>query len=270
MNENGGLSGREPAGQWLVSLESISAISHVVSSICLTVVAIGFAISFLYNWGFFFALGITPDTVPASIQDYVNSWMTWLPATILVGFCFCAMELFEYRKKGSKGNHDPTSTSNDEQSRTKKSRRTFAFVAMAGIFLILMGLLFKGTTGLMYFGMGATLSWTVYVLWSKIGSRSKRRSWVLLRNLIISIPPLALAAFLYGFSQAESERYGQNGVYLIYMKNKGEESTKPLEVEIVRTPEKWMLIRSKCRQVAWIPLDRIDRFDLKKRRLLSL
>ena len=265
MNENTAISGREPISQWLVSSEAIGAISRVVSSMSLIVVTVGFAVSLFYNWGFFFALGMAPDTAPASIQDYVATWMTWFPGTISVSFCFLVLELFESRKSRDSDKKETPDRLCGKHERTTKDHRILRIVSIAGICVLLLSLFLGGATSQICLWTGATLMWMAYVLWCRNGSGSKSRAWILGSNLIILIPPFALAAFLYGFSQAHPGSYGQNAIFLVY--KKGEE--KPLEVEIVRTLENWMLIRSKTGQLGWIPVNSIDRFDLKKRRFLS-
>ena len=59
-------------------LRNIGALVGVIASLSVIV-------SFIYDWGFFWALGISFSQAPTTITDHVQSWIIWLPRVIVIG-----------------------------------------------------------------------------------------------------------------------------------------------------------------------------------------
>ena len=81
----------------VLTIERIGAIVAVVASLSLL-------LSFVYDWGFLSALGISFEDAPTSLSDHISSWMVWLQVLLPAGFLMFTFTLFvkrlEYRKDG--------------------------------------------------------------------------------------------------------------------------------------------------------------------------
>jgi hypothetical protein len=53
-----------------------------ISSIIGIVVSLSFSVSIIYDWGFYSSLGLTFDTVAASLSDHFRSTLIWQPTLI--------------------------------------------------------------------------------------------------------------------------------------------------------------------------------------------
>ena len=76
-----------------ISIFEIEKISTVVG----LTGAIALAVSIIYDWSYFFYLGLSYKEIPASLADHVRDTIVWLPKVTLSAFGVFIIELFNRR-----------------------------------------------------------------------------------------------------------------------------------------------------------------------------
>lgn len=259
--------GKHPSSdEEAVRLEDVWKISRTISSFSVTVAAVGFAVSFFYNWGFLSALGSSFDTAPMSITDFAISWAAWLPGCTVMGFFLFVLEFWSSRKKGlgtNAGQNKPDMTQEFEKKSSRITRVFCLFIITTGLFFVVLYLIDIHRPSLLL-ALGFSCFWFAIAIWVFSFPRQKDRYRKVARDLITFIPIVAFFAFSFGCSKVNSTYFGQHDIYKIYFKNEKAATSQSMEVQVIRTFEKWMVILNEDRKVGWIRLDRVERFDLEK------
>ena len=71
-------------------LEKLPTLISIFSALVLT-------FSIVYDYGFFYILGVNFSEMPTTLSDHVRSSLTWIPNTMAMIFCVYVLELFNRR-----------------------------------------------------------------------------------------------------------------------------------------------------------------------------
>ncbi len=247
--------------------DMLRATALTISALSFAAIPVAFAISFIYNWGFFSAFRISMGATPMTLADHLNTWPLWLPETILVGFLICALMFFSSRKRYRSPAGSPPAPENVERN-TRRMGLIFAAFSTMGVALVLLSAWGSELQPPLTAGIGLCICWAAYTVWILSYPDAKTRYSAPARNFIYWAPMVAISMFFWGWSEADSVYFGQPDVYVVHMGAKQTQSPpEPLTVEVIRTFEKWMLVYGEGGKIVWLRIDNLYRFDLKENRL---
>ena len=239
------------------SFERIGALAAAIAPISIIV-------SFVYDWGFFFALGVSFAEAPTTITDHVRSWLVWLPwlapaTIILFGIEFLTRRI----ERGMTEDEIVESSSNP--SRTRKLRNSPGrFISYLGPVMIICWLLFGDLFSDGFFA-GLAICWFMFaasVLYHPTVKHLYPRS---LSLCFFYIPAIAVFVFYWGYSSAHTKTAYTPVSYKIYTAT-ASDSTKPSHIKLLRSFENWLLIRDNNKRITWIRLGDISRMELVENR----
>ena len=235
-----------------VAIERIGKSTAVIASFSVV-------ISVFYDWGFFFALDISFAEAPTTISDHVRSWLVWLPKIGILVLVFLAIELLIRRlEKGMTEEELIESSSNPTW--TKKFRRSHLIAFdVVGILVIIFWLLFGNmfSDGLY---VGGIVCWLLFIGWVFEQRVVRERHPAPFRSLICWGPVLMTLVFAFGFTEAKSATNSAGVLHRLQM-TVPEGSAGQHEARVLRSFEKWVLIREKHGQIAWVRSDDIRRIE---------
>ena len=152
---------------------NIGALVGVIASLSVIV-------SFIYDWGFFWALGISFSQAPTTITDHVQSWIIWLPRVIVIGILLLAYDLLFARVERGLTEAEIISTSRNTRIKNiiTKSSNIFISIMSSNIFIIQSSILFTILWllfgGILFFGalFALTALWFLFIKW--VFSKTKK------------------------------------------------------------------------------------------------
>ena len=102
----------------------------------------GVVISFVYGWGFFFALGIPFSEAPTAISDHVRGWLIWLPIFVAPALIILSHELLASRIEQGLTEEQIIESSPDPERTRRRRSRPWKFVDGLAVVLLLLWLVF--------------------------------------------------------------------------------------------------------------------------------
>ncbi len=257
------------------------------------VASISIVLSIIYDWGFFYALGISFGEAPTTIVDHVQSWLIWLPNVLLAAAAFLIgtkleslfeklISLFEklisffFRKRRNiKIEAEKSASKSSNSSQTQPIIK--AYRILNSVLLVILGLLLIVDWFLFgdnFFQIIQPL-WGIYFIWVVIAARiiikifpsdlgilvfkvipsSLRR---LAFNFLVYIPLLLLVVFLYGNISARSVKPDYLASIESIEQNKNNVSAlETKNIKLVRSFENWLLIRDEKNRISWVHMNRV-------------
>ncbi len=239
------------------------------------VASISIVLSIIYDWGFFYALGISFGEAPTTIVDHVQSWLIWLPNVILFAVALLIGSKFTsffIKRRNIKIEAENSSrNSSQTQPNIKAARIKYSVVLVIfGSILILDWLLFGDSyvPNIKLF-IGIYLILVVIAFWItikvfpnnlrilvfKVIPSSLR---TLVFNFLVYIPLLLLVIFILGNISAKSGKSD----YLASIESieQNENNVSALEtknIKLVRSFENWLLIRDEKNRISWVHTNRV-------------
>ena len=234
-----------------------------------TIASLGLSISFLYDWGYFFALGISFADAPTTISDHARSWLVWLPITAVpILVVVVVHELLVYR--GGVMIDDKMARSSPGLVWTKISklstRMTDRVIAAAGAIHIVTWVMFGETLSRGFPFLGLFILWCFFIRWALSSVAQKGIVFPLVSIFLYLFPAVVMTVFSSGFSSATSSMENPAVSHRVYAKNAGI-TPKPMNVRVLRNFEKWLLVSDENKRITWIRLDDINRIELVGERI---
>ena len=228
-----------------VSFEQIGLLSGIIGSLSVIV-------SFVYDWGFFAALGISFADAPTTISDHIQSWLVWLPMAVTAALVTLAMELLNRRVEGGMTEDEIIVSSSPWVRRFRNS--PYYFVALMGPLVVVLWVLF----GEIYFAsltVGLPICWFIFSRWVFGHPTVSERHSQLFRLFVHWVPAVVVWVFFLGINSTEDPT-----IYTIHADN----ASSGRQVELLRSFEKWLLVREEDKTIAWIPITVVDRMQVIK------
>ena len=220
-----------------------------------TIASLSMIVSVVYDWGFFTALGISFADTPTTLSDHIQSWLVWLPIVAPSAAFVLGIELLTRRiERGMTEDEIIASSSSPDRVRRFRNGPYYLIAAMGPILLILWVLFGE----IFFFGLwfGLSICWFIFTGWVFNHPTVRYRHSDLFRWTVHWLPPVMILVFYLGSMSVE--RDFSLGEYKINVR--GISSTK--KVEILRSFERWVLVREEHNAIAWIPLEDIGRIEL--------
>ena len=219
----------------------------------------GVIVSFVYDWGFFFALGIAFSEAPTGISDHVRGWLIWLPIVIAPALFLLAQELLVSRlERGLTEEEIIASSPNPTRTRRRRNRPPKIIAATAVVLFLLwlvFGELFSNVRPL-----AVPIVWVIFVQWVFRDPRLDADWSASAKNVVIWVPAVFFLVFFYGAWDAKSEMSKASPSYRIELNTMGEEQAGE-EVRVLRSFQDWILVRDSDQKVAWIHSNDVARIE---------
>ena len=210
----------------------------------------GVVVSFVYDWGFFFALGIPFSEAPTALSDHMRGWLIWLPIVIGPVLFFLAQELLVSRlERGLSEEEIIVSSSNPARTRRLRNRprKVIAATAVVVLFLwVLFGGSFAFARPFAFF-----IVWVLFVQWVFRDCRLDADWPACVKNGITWVPAVLLVVFFLGGNQAQLGMLKPAPSHRIEWSAPVGDAPA-VEVRLLRSFQDWLLVRDGDRNVAWI------------------
>ena len=242
-------------GSWANSFLENTGVGGIIASIA----SISILVSFIYDWGFFFALGVSFSETPTTITDHMQSWLQWLPIVLVVGITLLTYGLIVLRV--SRGRPDKRTHSNSRSSAIWQfGQEVLSSIVLVGPIMFVLVWVFWGDIALIALVAGLFFLWWPFMSWIFEHKAAYTHLPNVIRDISIVFPPVVLLAFWMGMASAGSTREEPSMTHRLIMDG-SDEITETLETELLRAFEEWLLVRSENNQLSWIRLDDVKRIE---------
>ena len=216
--------------------------------------------SFIYDWGFFFSLGISFAQAPTGIADHVRTWLVWLPIIITPLLILLAHELLMSRlERGLTEEEIVQSSRNPALVNWFRGspRKAVSFMAVLTVFLwVLLGEPFAHVRVVAF-----PIAWAIFADWVFRHPLIDARYPSIVKNAATYLPAAFFFAFFLGANSANTQMWQSSNTHRIEFagttEGRGEE-----EIRLLRGFQDWVLVRDEGGKVAWIPANNVGRIQL--------
>lgn len=208
--------------------------------------SMSFVCSVLYNYSYFYALGLPSHFLPLTLLDYSETTLLWsMPmGAVLAGILF--VELVLKRLEGGLTEEELIqSTSNPE--RTRKLRESpYKFIKLIVIIFapipVLKYLLFGLVTHpIVYYVPILFVSWIMISNWLFGHYRIRQRTTIFFRLFVFAAPLVAMFMFRQGYNTALHDLTNPTMQYIIFTKDTQNNGN---QVNVLRTFNQGVLVSS--------------------------
>ena len=216
-------------------------------------------ISFVYDWGFFFALGITFSEAPTAISDHLRGWLIWLPIFVAPALIILAHELLASRiERGLTEEQIIESSPNPERTRRRRDR-PWKFIDGMAVVLLLLWLVFGELFADARF-FAFPVVWIVFFRWGFRNPRLNARWSTSIQDAVTWMPAAFFVVFFVGVNNANSEMSEAMPSHRIAWNAVDEEQVGD-QVRLLRSFQDWILVRDSDQNVAWIRSSGLARME---------
>ena len=228
---------------------NIGALVGVIASLSVIV-------SFIYEWGFFWALGISFSQAPTTITDHVQSWIIWLPRVIVIGILLLAYTLFFARVERGLTEEEMISASRKTRIEKIITKWSNIFIIESCILFTILWLLFGDILFFLAL-LSLTVMWFVFIEWVFAKTKKSIRYSSFMEYFSLFAPIAVFISFLMGAMSTGVIRAEPSMSHRLVIDGKSG-VREIVETELLRTFEKWLLIRDENKQLSWIRLDEVE------------
>ena len=217
----------------------------------------GVVVSFVYDWGFFFTLGISFSEAPTGLSDHVRGWLIWLPIVVAAALFLLVQELLLSRlERGLSEEEIIASSPNPALTRRFRALpwKVITGLAVVLFFLwLLFGESFASARPLAFF-----VVWVLFVRWV-FGHPRLDADWPALVKHSITWG-LAISFFMF-FLGANAARSGMSTPAPTHRLDwaAAVPASAGVEVRLLRSFQDWILVADAERNVAWIRSNHVAR-----------
>lgn len=235
-----------------------------IGALSVAVIASRVVFSYFYDWGFFFAFGITFTEAPTTISDHIRNWPVWLPLAAFSTFVVLIVELVPIHPKKRVEEYEIVkSFCNFVRIKRKNDLIQYTgFIILFTSLILLMSLdMFDLLSGIIFCFV---IVWLILLKWlfSFINIISRRPTF--LWHLICFSPALLAVMFMYGLESAKFSDTELSATHRIYVRNT-ENNMEYTDVKLLRSFEEWLLVRAQNEKISWIRLTDISQIELMDR-----
>jgi len=221
------------------------------------IISLAFVCSLIYNFAYFWALGIPLSDTPLSTIDIVNTAIIWAPAFILLIVIYLAVIAFLVLL---------VNVSEVEGKKydlwRKISPRTFwllFFIGLISIGIVILFLIFGQTLlpPLIFFAAVMNI-WFNLNMWLMDRDKDKSKIKILLRILIIFVPIFLFGFFWVGYSGSLSQLFQKNYDSIVYTKD----NVQGFEAVFIRSLDDGVYVKKvNDKNLTFLPWSEVKRLD---------
>lgn len=232
----------------LLPLDRIGAIFSTIASLSVLV-------SFTYDWGFFYTLGIEFSEAPTSISDHVRSWLVWLPLVAAGALFVLSQELLIDRFVNRKMVGSTSVETSPQLAHSPKRHRNwnrFFSILFGPLLLVLWLLLGDALYVTLWISLPGT--WILFSSWLFRHPAMLRRYPPSFTISVTLIPAFFIFMFFLGGLNAHVRFSMPSASHTIVLRS-AIDSVQAEEIRLLRSFQNWLLIRDGNNKIAWIGLD---------------
>ena len=266
------VSASKPEGEdggWLPpTLDRLPALAAVFASWSLVV-------SVAYDWGFFFALGISFAHAPTTLSDHLSSWLVWATLYTPIPMAYVIYLMIRFDRQARADLKDNEGDDEVPPSVQQIFQRMRLFYRMSfWIFPVLLLSWFLFGTPKNPWGWIA-LSWIGLVGPWLIGlrnlpeeatarARSAVRSISLPLLLLTWVPATFFAFFAFGYSYLDrAQDDAMPRAHVRFGAGEMDSGSVVEETHVLRSFANWLLVQDQSRtQVDWVRMEQVDRIEV--------
>lgn len=234
-------------------LQSFAAVSALATSF-------SFAASFIYDWGFFSALGISFASAPTSISDHLRTGLLWASRLIPGILIVLVLDLLTRRIDRGLTKEEIISASPDPERARKKMnwpRKVLQYACLA----MLVVWLITGIGRIPW--LPAMICWVWFIAWVMRHPRvAVRRSLMFWLTALVG-PPGLMWLFSTGHGDAKSAMLldAPLTAHIQSCEENVDTCSATTTVGVLRSFQGWLLVRDSS-AVYWIRSDHVTRIDV--------
>jgi hypothetical protein len=240
---------------------SIKLFSFIENAGKTTAVVASFAlvVSVFYDWGFFSALGLQFSEAPTSVSDHVRSWIVWLPKASLSILGVLIFEMLTKRIEKGMTEGEIIESSPNPSVTHKRRQFPFKLLKFSGILIVVSWVVF-GDAFQAGLTLGLIISWFTFSFWVFNQQRVLARFSDTFRILVHWAPPIVIWFYFSGSNDALLRIHSsQSSVVQIKAQR-----DFPETVRMVRSFERWLLVKDANNRVFWISSEDVLRIERGK------
>ncbi len=240
----------------------------VFGAIFSLVVPCSFVLSIFFDWGCFFALGISFAESPTTVIDHLSSWFKWFPICVGGLICGIAVKLNQNidwvllsASESNKTSHEPTDSKQVYKRVYKYGTKSLIFLVPLLILMFILGE--RMLINLVFVVLAIVLIINVrsfFTLRPNIGfPEAKRMILPEAKRMIFLLPAAFLISFWMGLVFTTSDQTAtQSASHRLFMKTPVDSSQVDSEdVILLRLFPNWLLIEEWDNNIRWIDKDQV-------------
>jgi hypothetical protein len=210
-------------------------------------------LSIIYDWGYFYAIGISFAEIPTSISDHIRSALLWLPNTILAIFLVLTFEYINQRvERGLTEEEIVNSSKNPEKLKKFRNGPALLFRIFAPAAIV--GFLLMGDTYSSILPLALIITWTMLCEWLTNSPLIKLRRSEASILLFKVLPMVFFYVFFMGYNSSTSLAKTQKANFLIQTLSEKE----PVKVSPLRYFDRGVLVlKTEINSIYLIPWSQI-------------
>lgn len=234
------------------------SLGNIAEGVALTV-ALGFVVSVIYDWGFFYALDFDFSTIPTATSDHFRTGVLWFPKLLAIILAYFAIE-FQFKRIERGLTEDEIVGASSSPSKLKAFRegpgKFIQWVApLAVLNYILIGDAYSSMQPIML-----SITWMAFAEWCYsvplIQMRRSRDAHVAFTFL----PIVVILAFFSGYNAAVD---GASRDPVAVAIDNGQ-PTSPIKGRVLRTFERGIFILGDDNHFLLIPWDQVHAVHTEK------
>lgn len=235
--------------------ENASELLERLGKLSAAVASLGLIASVFYDWGFLAGLGLRFSEAPTLLSDHVRSWIIWLPTAAIAAVGYLVYHLFFLRVEHGKSEEEIVKSAKNPLL-TQRFRDGPFYLLMSTAVVIVVSWVLFGDRFREGFGFGLVGCWFLFCLWvfrdPPARARFSRNSLLLAHW----VPAALIAAYMMGFDSARTQMVSTSPAATFHLAA-SPQSPPVVEGRILRTFEKWFLLRDRDGQIRWVHSDNV-------------
>ena len=216
-------------------------------------VAVGFVVSVIYDWGFVRALGLDFAQLPTTTADHFRSGVLWFPSLLLAVFVFSALEFqFQRVERGLTEKEIVESSSNPERMRKFREGPWKLLVWTAPVYAI--SFLLIGDALASVLPLTLSIVWMGFAEWCYSAPLIKLRRSQNIQVGFTFLPIIGILAFFSGYNAAIDAAARKPTAVTI----ERPQPLTPLRGNLLRTLDKGVLMLSDKGSVEFTPWNEVQ------------
>ena len=223
------------------------------------VASLSIIVSFVHDWGFFFALGTSFAQAPTTITDHMQTWLIWLPILVMLGVAVAARELFLLRVERGMTEEELISTAPHPKIIGAFRKSAQYLVPVSCTLVVVVWIMFGGIFFSVLF-LCLAVCWFLFAEWVFRHKVVNVRTPHYLKVTFLWLP--TVLSIVFGIGVYSAETIGNSSMSHRLVIDGKADVTETVEVEVLRAFEEWLLIRDVNKRLSWIRLDEVKRMEL--------
>lgn len=235
--------------------QSVKALAEVIASL----VAVGFVVSVIYDWGFLHALDLDFNFLPSTTADHFRSGLLWFPPLLGMMIAYVAIEFqFQRVERGLTEDEIIKSSSNPEKLKKFREGPSKFIIWSAPLYVAMYLLIGDAFSSVLPMMLGVI--WLVFADWCYAAPLIKLRRDKVIQRWFTLFPVAVIVAYYSGYNAAVDAALRKPIKVVVEEKN----LNSSINGNLLRTLDKGVLILADGKSVQFIPWDEVGSMSEQK------